>query len=54
MIHENLDLTIFPQMTVRTEDTFAAACWLLGIAPQPGIDGKPITRILEPVNVVGE
>jgi predicted AlkP superfamily pyrophosphatase or phosphodiesterase len=34
-------------VVVRTEDTFATVCWLLGITPPKPIDGHPITRILE-------
>jgi len=35
-------------IAVRTEDTFATVCWLLGITPPKPVDGRPITRILDP------
>lgn len=45
-IRSNYDLTLLPELTVNTYDTFATACWLLGITPPAGIDGKPIVEIL--------
>src|SRR4051812_15209801 len=45
-IRANYDLTRDPALTVNTEDTFATACWLLGIRPAGPIDGKPIEQIL--------
>jgi arylsulfatase A-like enzyme len=45
-IARNRDLTMNADLEVRTEDTFATVCWLLGIqAPKP-IDGHPVTDIL--------
>jgi len=41
-IRHNLDLTIFPDLVINTEDTFATACWALGITPPANIDGKII------------
>jgi hypothetical protein len=32
---------------VNTEDTFATACWFLGLRPPGKIDGKPIEQVLE-------
>ncbi|HEY1685984.1 MAG TPA: alkaline phosphatase family protein [Tepidisphaeraceae bacterium] len=45
-IRTNYDLTRLPELTVNTYDTFATACWLLGIHAPAGIDGKPIIEIL--------
>jgi len=41
-IRKNYDLTLDPQLVINTEDTFATACWILGIAAPEGIDGKAI------------
>ncbi len=42
------DLTRNGDLEIRTEDTFATICMLLGIVvPQP-IDGRPVTQILCP------
>jgi hypothetical protein len=46
-IRRNLDLTRYPDLTINTEDTFATACFFLGLTPSPRIDGKPIREILE-------
>ena len=42
----NLDLTSIRDLEVRTEDTFATICDLLGITPPKPIDGHPVTAIL--------
>jgi len=34
-------------IAVRTEDTFATICWLLGIQPPKAIDGRPVVEILD-------
>lgn len=41
------DLTNFRELVINTEDTFATACWLMGIDPGTDIDGKPITQIFK-------
>ena len=47
-IAKNVDLTHFRDRTIDTEDTFATACWLLGIDPSgENVSGKPVTEILE-------
>lgn len=46
-VRKDLDLTMFPKTMVETEDTFATACYLLGIARSPELDGKPIIEVLE-------
>jgi len=45
-IRKNYDLTRDAALTVNTEDTFATACWLLGLRMPSPIDGKPIEQIL--------
>jgi len=40
-----VDLTMDAQLTVRTEDTFATLCYVLGITPPKAVDGQPVTRI---------
>jgi hypothetical protein len=38
---------------VNTVDTFATACYLLGIARSPQLDGRPLLEILEkPVELI--
>jgi arylsulfatase A-like enzyme len=46
-IRKNLDLTTFQKLTVKTEDTFATACWLLNIPVSSNIDGKPVVVIAQ-------
>jgi predicted AlkP superfamily pyrophosphatase or phosphodiesterase len=46
-IRKDLDLTVYDQLTIDTEDTFATACYLLGIHLHKPIDGKPITQIIQ-------
>ncbi|HEV2292651.1 MAG TPA: ectonucleotide pyrophosphatase/phosphodiesterase [Tepidisphaeraceae bacterium] len=46
-IRKNFDLTIFRDLVVNTEDTFATACAFLDITPAGDIDGKPITEMIE-------
>lgn len=45
-IREGFDLTTDRKRRLRTYDTFATVCWLLGIEPPPDIDGRPVERIL--------
>jgi hypothetical protein len=46
MFNQNLDLTTrFRDRAVRTEDTYATTCWLLGLEPGDGIDGQPVSQI---------
>ena len=47
-ICRNLDLTMNQDLEVRTEDTFATICYLLGIKPPKAIDGRPVIQILCP------
>jgi predicted AlkP superfamily pyrophosphatase or phosphodiesterase len=58
-IRHNVDLTTDYDLTINTEDTFATACYLLGLPTQaPAVnrdgkalirklDGKPITEVLD-------
>jgi predicted AlkP superfamily pyrophosphatase or phosphodiesterase len=46
-IRRNFDLTRYADLTVNTEDTFATACYFLGMTPSPRIDGKPIREALQ-------
>lgn len=47
-VRRDFDLSQLPGMEVHTEDTFATACYLLGLAVDPKIDGRPVTAIFEP------
>lgn len=47
-VARNRDLTFFRDLTVRTEDTFATACRVLGLKIPPGIDGKPVKEAFSP------
>jgi predicted AlkP superfamily pyrophosphatase or phosphodiesterase len=45
-IRRGVDLTIYDQLTVDTEDTFCTACYALGIHPtRLPLDGKPVMEI---------
>jgi predicted AlkP superfamily pyrophosphatase or phosphodiesterase len=47
-VRRQLDLTRFPRLVVNTEDTFATACWMMGIPPTVAdLDGVPVKLILE-------
>ena len=46
-IRRGLDLTTYADLEVRTEDTFATSCYLLGIPLAPGLDGHPVLEVLE-------
>jgi predicted AlkP superfamily pyrophosphatase or phosphodiesterase len=45
-IRKGYDLTRDANLTVNTEDTFATACWFLGLRPPGKIDGKAIEQVL--------
>ena len=49
-VKKNYDLTLDPTLVINTEDTFATACYLLGLAPGNDIDGKPVLQILDKRN----
>lgn len=45
-VRQGVDLTSDARLVIRTEDTFATACWALGIPPSMGdLDGKPVKQI---------
>jgi predicted AlkP superfamily pyrophosphatase or phosphodiesterase len=45
-IRRNLDLTRYAERVINTEDTFATACYFLGMTPSPRIDGRPVREIV--------
>lgn len=51
-VRKNFDLTIYRDLIVRTEDTFATACAFLGITPAREVDGKPVLSIREDVELL--
>jgi arylsulfatase A-like enzyme len=44
-VKKNFDLTRNQKLVVATYDTFATACFVLGIQPPANIDGKPVKDI---------
>jgi arylsulfatase A-like enzyme len=57
-IRQNLDLTTLDYSTtgkdaIDTEDTFATACYLMGIPIDHKIDGKPLTQIVQREELLG-
>jgi predicted AlkP superfamily pyrophosphatase or phosphodiesterase len=46
-VKHNFDLTRYADLTVHTEDTFATACYFLGLETPDNVTGKPITQILQ-------
>jgi predicted AlkP superfamily pyrophosphatase or phosphodiesterase len=46
-VRRDFDLTRFANLDVNTEDTFATACYFLGLRPSPRIDGKPVLQIID-------
>jgi arylsulfatase A-like enzyme len=51
-IRKNYDLTLAREITIKTMDTFATACYVLGIDPPDDIDGKPIVQAFEQVELL--
>jgi arylsulfatase A-like enzyme len=45
-LRKGYDLTRDPNLIVNTEDTFATACWFLGLRPAGPLDGKPVEQVL--------
>jgi len=45
-IRQGYDLTRNSRLVVNTEDTFATACFVLGLPMEAGMDGKPIAEIV--------
>jgi len=46
-VRKNFDLTSSASLEIRTEDTCATACYLLGLPQAPYFDGKPVTAAFE-------
>ena len=46
-VRKNFDLTSSASLEVRTEDTCATACYLLGLPQASYFDGKPVTAAFE-------
>jgi arylsulfatase A-like enzyme len=46
-LKRDFDLTRYANLTVNTEDTFATACYFLGLRPSPRIDGKPVLQVID-------
>jgi len=46
-VRRNFDLTGIASLEVRTEDTCATACYLLGLPQAPYFDGKPVIAAFE-------
>lgn len=45
-LRKGVDLTSDARLVIHTEDTFATACWALGIPPSMGdLDGSPVKQI---------
>jgi predicted AlkP superfamily pyrophosphatase or phosphodiesterase len=51
-VRKNIDLTINRELNVQTYDTFATACFVLGITVPADIDGKVITQVFETNNLL--
>jgi arylsulfatase A-like enzyme len=51
-VRKHFDLTSIRELTVRTTDTFATACYILGIELPDGIEGKPIVQAFEEVELL--
>jgi len=47
-VRKGFDLTQIAALDVRTEDTCATACWLLGLALPANFDGTPLRQAFEP------
>ena len=46
-VRKNFDLTLSAKLEVRTEDTCATACYLLGLPQAPYFDGHPVMLAFE-------
>jgi predicted AlkP superfamily pyrophosphatase or phosphodiesterase len=47
-VRTNFDLSQIGTLDLRTEDTCATACWLLGLALPANFDGTPVREAFEP------
>ena len=46
-VRHDFDLSTLAELTVRTEDTFATRCSVLGIAPALAVDGRVVSEVFE-------
>ena len=53
-IRRGYDLTLDPRLQVRTEDTFATVCYLLGIAPEQAVEGKAIEQAVAKTELLSD
>ena len=44
-VRKNVDLTTYADLVINTEDTFATACYVLGLPLDKRLDGKPVKEI---------
>src|SRR5208337_1904071 len=49
-IRRGLDLTIYGDLVINTEDTFSTAAYLLGIPILRKVDGHPVLQIIDQSN----
>ncbi len=49
-IRRGLDLTIYADLTINTEDTFSTVAYLLGIPVLQKVDGHPVMQIIDRSN----
>lgn len=53
-VRQDYDLTQMKEVLINTEDTFATACWVMGIPLPEGIPGKPILSIFDGIDLMQE
>ncbi len=53
-VRQGYDLTLLRDLKINTTDTFATACFILGIEPPQGIDGKAIYQIIDGYELMHE
>lgn len=53
-VRSNLDLTLYKELDVNTEDTFATACHFLGLRMPQEVAGKPVLKVLDPGELMVE
>ena len=46
-VRQNFDITLSRDIYPRTEDTFATACYILGLHMGPLTEGKPVKQAFE-------
>lgn len=53
-VRANYDLTQDARLQVRTEDTFATVCYLLGLEPEGNIEGQAIEQVVAKPELLGD